>query len=71
MNNIIHKLTEYENDIKLLKNAIQVLETNFSKIKNDILENFNQENNHNRKKVVKQPKKINNKQNKKNVLKKK
>jgi hypothetical protein len=44
MNNIILRLTEYDNDIKLLKNAILILEKNFSKIKNDIIETYKQEN---------------------------
>ena len=43
MNDIISRLTEYENDIKLLKNAIIVLEKNFCKIKSDIIDIYNQE----------------------------
>ena len=46
MNTIIPRLTEFENDIKLLKKAILVLENNFSKIKNDIIETCNEESNH-------------------------
>ena len=37
MNNIIPKLFEYENDIKLLKSSIIVLENNFSSIKKDFI----------------------------------
>jgi len=44
MDKIIPRLTEYENDIKLLKNAILILEKNFSKIKHDIIETYKQEN---------------------------
>ena len=39
MDNIIYRLTEYEKDIKLLKDAILVLEKNFKKIKSDIVNN--------------------------------
>jgi len=45
MNTIIPRLTEYETDIKLLKNAILVLEKTFTKIKNDIIETHSKESN--------------------------
>lgn len=62
MDNIIIKLNEYENDIKLLKNAILVLETNFTKIKKDII-------NINKKENKKKPKNVKNNI-EKNVIKK-
>jgi len=43
MNDIISRLTEYENDIKLFKKAVLVVEKNFSKIKSDIIDIYNQE----------------------------
>ena len=58
MNKIISRLIEYENDIKLVKNAILVLEKNFSKVKNDIIKTYNKESKVN-----------NNKPNKKNIKK--
>ena len=45
MNTIIPRLTEYETDIKLLKNAILVLEKTFTKIKKDIIETHTKESN--------------------------
>ena len=43
MNDIISRLTEYENDIKLFKKAVLAVEKNFSKIKSDIIDIYNQE----------------------------
>jgi len=43
MNDIISRLTEYENDIKLFKKAVLVAEKNFSKIKRDIIDIYNNE----------------------------
>ena len=77
MNNIIPRLTEYENDIKLLKNAILVLEKNFSKIKSDSIDTYTQTNrdesnikNESKKKEKKKPKKKNKKQEQNTVYKK-
>ena len=64
MDNIIHRLTEYENDIKLLKTAILVLEQNFKKIKSDIIDNCNHSNNV-KKEIKKKPKKKQEKKEKK------